>query len=547
MNFAEFIRKHTLLVLIFLISFLPLTIFFITPDLIHTHDGLVHLPRIAAYFKAFTDGQILPRWAGDLNYGYGMPLFNFIYHVPYLVSSFFIFLGFGLVSSFKLSLSISYLLAGIFMFLFAKQIFKDEKKAFIVALLYQFAPFHLVELLVRGSFGEVYTYAFLPLVLFAIILLNKKKTIFNLLLLSFATFLLIISHNAISLVFFGISALFALIFSSKKNLAVVILGLFLGLSLSAFYWVPALLEHKYTYGDLYMKDLYRSHFAPILYFFVPNIFKSKAYEIGAVSVQFGFFHILAIVFSVFCFRTIKEKEFKKLIIFSISIICIALFFMQPVSLFLWEKISFLRQFQFPWRFLAVVVFSTSVLGAFFLDFKIFLKKEIYFILCVLIVASTVFYWKPAEGLDKVNEAYYWNFPLNTTYYGETDVIWAAGAFRKYPKTNVEIIAGKASISDYKKKSNLHTYKIFAETESRIVDHTQYFPGWKVYVNEKPVLIEFQDQNWRGEITYSVLPGISNVEVKFGESPVRLLADIVSVVAIFFCAGLVIKKGIKKTS
>ena len=55
-------------------------------------------------------------------------------------------------------------------------------------------------------------------------------------------------------------------------------------------------------------------------------------------------------------------------------------------------------------------------------------------MCILIIASTVFYWKPAEGFDKVNEEYYWNFPLNTTYYGETDVIWSAGAFKKYPKT-----------------------------------------------------------------------------------------------------------------
>ena len=91
--------------LVVVISFLPLFSFFITTDLIHTHDGLVHLPRIAAYYKALSDGQIPIRWAGDLNYGYGMPLFNFMYQVPYLIASIFVMLGLGLVNSFKITLS----------------------------------------------------------------------------------------------------------------------------------------------------------------------------------------------------------------------------------------------------------------------------------------------------------------------------------------------------------------------------------------------------------------------------------------------------------
>jgi hypothetical protein len=36
-----------------------------------THDGENHLARFAAYKKAISDGHIPPRWAGDLNYGYG--------------------------------------------------------------------------------------------------------------------------------------------------------------------------------------------------------------------------------------------------------------------------------------------------------------------------------------------------------------------------------------------------------------------------------------------------------------------------------------------
>src|SRR3990167_10321031 len=100
-------------VLIVAISCLPFLSFFLTSDIPHTHDGPVHLARMAAYYKALSSGQILPRWASDLNYGYGMPLFNFIYHLPYLLSSLFIFLGINLVTTFQIVLALSYVLSGV--------------------------------------------------------------------------------------------------------------------------------------------------------------------------------------------------------------------------------------------------------------------------------------------------------------------------------------------------------------------------------------------------------------------------------------------------
>ena len=172
------------------LSIPPLISIFSTLQFPHVHDGIVHLARMAAYFKALQDFQIPVRWAGDLNYGYGMPLFNFIYHVPYLFSALFIFLGFGLVFTFKIVLSLSFLLSGVFMFAFAKAFFNPsatsdvasadgDKKALIVTIFYQFAPFRLVELLVRGSYGEVYAYTFFPLVLFGLVkIFQKRETIF---------------------------------------------------------------------------------------------------------------------------------------------------------------------------------------------------------------------------------------------------------------------------------------------------------------------------------------------------------------------------------
>lgn len=529
-----------------ILSIIPILTIFTTPLLPHTHDGLVHLARIAAYFKALQDLQIPVRWAGDLNYGYGMPLFNFMYPLPYLISSIFVFLGFGLVSTFKIILLLSFVLSGIFMYMFSKEFFEDDKKAFLVTVFYQFAPFRFVDILIRGGIGEIYTYAFLPLVLFGVVLLPRKQSIRNFVLTAAAAGLLIMSHNSISLVFFAIVLLFAAVFSKRiKDFVIVMVSLGFGLGLSAFYFIPAIIDHRYTYGDLFMKNLYLEHFGPILNFFIPNFLNSKSLQVGGVSVQIGLFHVAALFVALVLLLTKKKNVKKRLFLFSLFSSAVFFFFMTPLSKPFWENISLLRQFQFPWRFLAALSFCTSIAAVSFLHIPWFKKKFGYVLLIALVVSSTAFYWRPILGYDKVDENYYWSFPLNTTYYGETDVIWSEGPAKKYPKNRIELVSGKAKISGFVKKSNKQTFNVNAETDVSFVSHTQYFPGWKVFVDGKPVPFQFQDPNHRGLIEFDVSKGSHNVKVAFGETKLRLASDFISLGAATILAALYVASLFKK--
>lgn len=489
---------------------------------------------MAAYYKALSGGQIFPRWAGDLNYGYGMPLFNFIYHLPYLISSLFLFLNINLVTSFKLVLTLSYLLSGIFMFAFAKAFWNDEKKALLVALFYQFAPFRLIELFVRGSFGEAYTYALFPLVLYGLTQLisqtNKNRIYF--ILTSIASALLIISHNSMSLVFFGVCVLFVFFFGkTAKHRLVCFVSLTGGLLLSAWYWLPAIAEHRYTYGDLFMKDMYRDHFAPIWQFVLPNFINSPLLQTGGVSVQWGIFHIIAIGIALFwLLRTGNDNQAqqKRIIFFALLLIGLSLFFMQSSSIFFWQTIPLLRQFQFPWRLVGLAGFATSLLSVFYLSFPLFKKTKAFVLLLILVVISTSYYWRPPLNFDRIDdESQYWNYPLNTTYFGETDVIWSAGPAKAYPKQRIEVAEGQASISHFTKKSTVQTFIVDAKTDSTLVSHTQYFPGWRVFVDNNKVPIQFQNPNWRGLITFSVPPGQHTIRIELGKTKIQFVAEILS--------------------
>lgn len=516
--------------LVLVLSVVPLLWLFIDGRLWHTHDGLVHVPRLAAYYTALTEGHIPPRFAGHINFGFGVPLFIFIYHVPYLIGSLFIFLGFSLIRAFELSLALSYVISGITMFFFGRAFFKDNTKALWVMIFYQFAPYRFVELHMRGSYGGVYTYAFLPLLLFALVRLFEKQTYYRFAFAGISAGLLIMSHNSLSLAFYGVTSLFIIFFCrTVKNAILGFSTLVLGLLLSAWYFVPALVEHKYTYGDLLMKDVFYDHFVPWWQYLVPNFYYAESLRFEAITAQFGMMHVVAIVL---CIVLLIKKRANasdlRLYWFSLLIMGGTVFLMQPISTWIWAHVPLMSQFQFPWRLLGIVVIATSLLSVSYLSFSFMKSKGAQYIVLGLTIFTTIYYWNPLYGYDDVDEQFFWNFPYNTTYYGETDVIWSAGPAENYPSSPVEVAAGYAIVGNYQKKSHLHTFTVTATESARLVDNTQYFPGWRVFVDGKKVPVEFQDQNWRGRITFDVTAGTHDVVVEFGRSKVRLVSEIVSV-------------------
>jgi len=166
-----------------------------------------------------------------------------------------------------------------------------------------------------------------------------------------------------------------------------------------------------------------------------------------------------------------------------------------------------------------------------LSFKILKKKIVFIGLVFVTIVLSLGFWYPPLGYEKINESYWWNYPLTTTYFGETDLIWSEGPAKSYPKQRVEIINGKGNITNFSKKTTIQTFSINAQKESRLVSYTQYFPGWKVFVNNKEVPVQFQDQNWRGLITFIVPKGKSFVRIVFGENKLRLFADYVSLITL----------------
>src|SRR4030042_2416285 len=126
-----------------------------------THDGENHLARLANLHLAVIDRNFPFRWAQNLNYKFGYPVFNFNYYLPEAFALIPLKLGFSIEVSLKIVIILSFIAGGFGCYLFLSQYFR-RLPALIGALFYLSFPYQLVNVFVRGNVGEILAAGIFP-------------------------------------------------------------------------------------------------------------------------------------------------------------------------------------------------------------------------------------------------------------------------------------------------------------------------------------------------------------------------------------------------
>ncbi|MBI5452179.1 hypothetical protein HY945_01840, partial [Candidatus Gottesmanbacteria bacterium] len=158
------------LLLVIVLSFGTIRPLF-SPGFFPMHDD-TQPARIDQMAKSLISGQFPVRIVGELGYGFGYPLFNFYAPLPYYIGAFFNITGFDALAAAKIMFMIGIVLAGLSMFFLVKEI-AGSQAALTSSILYMYAPYHAVDIYVRGAAGEFYALGFLPLILLGIIKITK--------------------------------------------------------------------------------------------------------------------------------------------------------------------------------------------------------------------------------------------------------------------------------------------------------------------------------------------------------------------------------------
>ncbi|KKQ91003.1 MAG: hypothetical protein UT14_C0026G0007 [Candidatus Shapirobacteria bacterium GW2011_GWE1_38_92] len=355
--------------------------------------------------KCLIDGQIPCRWSPDLGFGYGYPLFNFYPPLPYIVGQVFRTLGFSFIATVKLAAIAQILFSSLAMYLLASSIFGPLGGS-LAALFLTYAPYHAVNIYVRGAMNEAWASVFFPLIFyFSMSLIQNDKKIFGILGLGLSFTGLLLSHNPMALTFLPFLSVWILYWlltnpknKIKKSVKSLLISGLLVIGLSSFYTLPVLFETKYVQINNMFENYYHYsvHFVSYFQLFFSNFWGDGSSVWGTedkMSFMIGYLHwIIPVLTSIyFAYHFIKKRKLTKLQYLTLILILLGFFsaFMtHQKSLLLWTIISPIQKVQFPWRFLNHTVFLLSLSVAYlavFIKKMPFVKRHIFYFFTIIIL------------------------------------------------------------------------------------------------------------------------------------------------------------------
>ena len=396
--FANPYFRILLIIDVILVSFL-----YIGPgNLIHTYDGDYHIYRLSSSISAADDGQKILQLDPNQLRGFGQapnlfygPMLSWMLVVVFKVFSFFRIskLLLGAVSDLQVSLMFLMLVTTIITtfsaYFAAKKIFKSKKAGFFTALLFTLEPFHVGELLTRGSFSEYLAFVFIPIVILALyqIIFEKKTDFKRIFILAFSAFGVIVNHNLTAVLIAGMALLFIFfnfkkVFLSPKILLTLIFSGILTICFSSIFLLP-FWEAK----QVGIYNIFNPEFAKGFYSSGSTVSSADALltvnmfnlQPGHASVVFGLSPVLLVsIIGFLVFRKdMKRVAFLK---FSIDAILISLVFMFFASRF-FECIPAVknmhRTLQFSQRMLIIPAVLLPFVAGYFIGEKIQKKREFF--------------------------------------------------------------------------------------------------------------------------------------------------------------------------
>ena len=340
--------KNNKIVFIFFIIFLTLlsSLNLFHRGIILNHDINFHLHRILALTDYLKIHKYIPVYYTYLDgFGYGNGLFypdTFLF-IPALLN----YIGISIELSYKIFVISINCLSILTMYLCVIRITKKKYCAYTSMILYACSIYRLIDLVERGSLGELMAFIFIPLVilgLYEILYGENKKSIF----LTIGLIGLCLSH-VISLYLVCISLTIVVLINikclkDKKRLTNLILNIVISMLITSFFWMP-MLEQIFSnkFNFLTNSSDFYNNIIPITALFIdfPLINIYKVWVPSGIG--------LVYYYAIYKYFRLKIKD---KFLFSIVFIGIISILMATIN-FVWKIDLFTNIFnimQFPWRF-----------------------------------------------------------------------------------------------------------------------------------------------------------------------------------------------------
>jgi hypothetical protein len=531
-------------------------------------DGRHFLNRLHELSWLAERGVLWPRWAPNLSYGYGYPVFHYYGSLSFYPALLMHKLGASLLASFQAGFWLAFVFSGWTTFLWLRSVLQDERAALIGAIAYLYVPYHVNAVVYRLNLPEPWALVFPPLVLYGLHRMADRMDWRSIAITALSVAALPLTSNLATLVFLPVLATYALllVFLSKDRLGLLwlqALSAVLSVGLAAFFIVPALvdrnavqIERGYTPGGVNVFH----NFLPLNQVFqqVLTADISRANSLyDPISLSPVILVVSAGVLSIFRKR-LPRSSWWHVGWATVMIVCCILMAIRA-SEPLYQALPFLRVLQFPWRFLAPASLLAALLVAAASQacLKSLADRTAWGGTVVLATLIAILGWPLLYpglfcGLSP-------NPTLADAVASQVGLVGSISTTAEYlPASVQEIPATSPMFDDYVQgrpvirwdRSRLpegaRTLSIQDEglrgqweVDTPVAFDAVYqafmFPGWRATVDGNPVDIEIAEPH--GLIRIPVPAGRHTIDVRFAGTTDRVIATVVSITALVITIAL----------
>jgi hypothetical protein len=507
------------------------------------HDALQYLPRVTEFHENIRHGILLPRWAPNLGSGQGQPIFVLNPPLFYYLTEIFHLAGLPFVSAMNAVCVLLIFVAAASMFLLGRWWLGPAGGA-LAAIAYLYAPYFLVDLYVRTAFAEFSAFPFYPLVLYGFARHADSRERKYLALAAVAWAAIWFAHSPAALLFAPLMGAFVLFLAWRARdgrlLLTHVLAAAWGMLLAAAFWLPGVVEAKDTHAERLTEGAlrYSNHFL------TPTQFFTNAWGYGpsvpgagdGMPFTLGWPHLAVAAIAAVSVARSDARRWKEWIAFFGGATFVLCFLMTGRSHALWDAIPQLHYVAFPWRLLAPACFCLALLTAAIvlalprLDPR--WQRLAYGVVVAALVLTMLPRATPASYLSidpaqwtpqrvAANGAVASTFETFEPRWVNERPVYNAGAITVRRGTCVPAVLTR--------RPTTLAATVQGTTDCELELPIAYFPGWQISVNAVEAPLEPPSPT--GRMRVSLPPGSHRLEVEFVRTPVRWVAEIVSVVAL----------------
>lgn len=544
-------------------------------------DSAFHIGRAVALEGLIDAGHFFPRWSPVMAHGYGYPFFNYYGPLSTYILVALHKLGLVYPLAFNIFMGLCIWLAGLATYAFVRE-WLGEAGGVVAAVVYLTAPYFAYDILFRAVLAETFALVWPPIILFTLHRALKEdwrpKTkdwdlglgIWDLLAsASFAA--LLYTHNTTSLavapLIAGYVVFIAFMVRDPRKLIRGGLILTLGLVLAARFWLPALLETNLIQSDRLLVPpifTYYTNFITPGELFAPPIptdplliNPSPAKALGLLAALLALSGFVALAYRLWLIayrpRTLNAQYTTRDMNFGIWALGFGILFSLltlPISQPIWDTVPLIKFIQFPWRFLGPASLCAAILAGAAVHWLPNRQWLLAAIVALAVALGHLSWWYPRYCSPFVDA----NLQSLLQYEMDTATIGTTAKGEYLPKT-VQQFPGEDSIAQALIRGEQPDYltglppgstlillnpdpldyraTLIAPSETQVTFNQFYFPGWGATIDDQAATLRPKQNT--GLIALTVPAGQHTLNFQFGNTPVRTLGDLLSIITLLLIA------------